>query len=357
MKKDGSHAMFGILFPLLCLILALGAWFVLSRIDTVQNSGNGPEAHGALWVDGTQLRGQDGETVVLRGLSSHGISWYPRFLNGAAMETLKENGANLLRLSMYSETSDGYLEKPEENLNYLYMSIETALVADLYVIVDWHILTDGNPNTHIGEALEFFQEISSHYGNHPGILYEICNEPNGDTSWDDVVSYANLVIPQIRANAPDAIILVGTPNYCTDFSGPLERPLSFSNIMYTMHCYIDTGIYKPCDVSLIDFIVQSQLPVFVSEWGTGLDAVKEGSPAENYGDFQENAQPFLDYMAEHHISWAAWALSNKDESHSVIRSDCNKLSGWTESDLTSFGKLVFDNLGDPEVNTSLFPWC
>ena len=59
--------------------------------------------------------------------------------------------------------------------------------------------------------------------------------------------------------------------------------------------------------------------------------------------YQENAKPFIDYMKEHRISWTAWALGNKEEAHSMIRSSCDKYSGWTSNDLTDFGRLIFSN--------------
>ena len=337
------------LIALACILASAAGLGMIGHKVYADSLGNGVRAHGALWVDGAQLRGSSGEEVVLRGLSSHGIAWYPRYLNGAAMQSLYEAGANLIRLAMYTDPDDGYIKKPERNLDYLYMGIESALSADLYVIVDWHILEDGDPNQYADQAEAFFRQISGHYGDNPALIYEICNEPNGDTEWEDVVRYARRIIPVIRANAPNALILVGTPHYCTDFSGPMEQPLDYPNIMYTMHSYIDTAQEQPCDTYLIESIVAAGLPVFVSEWGTGIDQqqslmemLRHGQ--QEIGDHQQNAQPFLDYLAEHKISWAAWALSNKDEKHSVLRPDCEKLSGWQMEDLSSFGRLVFENL-------------
>ena len=86
------------------------------------------------------------------------------------------------------------LKRLFQSLNYLYMGIESALAADMYVIVDWHILKDSDPNEYAEEAKEFFAEISDHYSGNPAILYEICNEPNGDTDWDDIVEYAEQII-------------------------------------------------------------------------------------------------------------------------------------------------------------------
>ena len=318
---------------------------VLCGCALSRETGNGVEAHGWLQVEGARLTDEHGEPVILRGMSSHGISWFPRYLNGGAMETLKDEGANLMRIAMYTEPPGAYIEEPQRSLDYLYMGIESALARDMYVIVDWHILKDNDPNEFADEAADFFEEISAHYGNCPGILYEICNEPNGDTRWEDIVRYAQRVIPIIRTNAPDAVILTGVPDYCTDFRGPLAEPLTFENIMYTMHRYIDVSSEKPCDPGQLENILDQGLPIFVTEWGVSLGnddpfSAEGERPGEHI--YFENARPFLELMEERGVSWAAWALSNKDEIHSVLRADCEKLSGWTQEDLTGFGKLVFD---------------
>lgn len=329
-------------------LAAMAAGLLGCRIhqENEGSAGSGVSAHGALWVNGPLLTGSKGETVVLRGASSHGIAWYPRYLNGRAMNTMKAYGANVQRLAMYTETAQGYLQEPEQNLNYLYMGMESALAADLYVIVDWHILEDGNPNDHVKEAEVFFEEVSRRYGNNPGILYEICNEPNGDTDWEDIKNYSAQVIPVIRENAPDAVILVGTPGYCTDLTGPIGDPLDFKNIMYTMHRYIDVSEPKPCDNWNLESAVKQKLPVFVSEWGTAVGNQAffyDGEFDSGQKTYQENAQPFLDYMEKHQISWTAWSLSNKNEAHSILKSGCEKYSGWVREDLTDFGRLVFTN--------------
>lgn len=333
------------------LAAGLALWMVTllgcqNQRENKGSGGKGVSAHGALSVNGPTLTGAKGEAVVLRGASSHGIAWYPRYLNGRAMNTMKAYGANVQRLAMYTETDQGYLQDPDQNLNYLYMGMESAMAADLYVIVDWHILEDGNPNDHIKEAISFFDEVSRRYGNNPAILYEICNEPNGDTDWEDIKNYAAQVIPVIRANAPDSVVLVGTPNYCTDFTGPIEAPLNFQNIMYTMHRYIDVSEPKPCENWNLESAVNQRLPVFVSEWGTAVGEqayFANGEFDSAQKTYQENAQPFLDYMEEHQISWTAWSLSNKNEAHSMIKNSCEKYSGWIREDLTAFGRLIFSN--------------
>ena len=273
--------------------------------------------------------------VALRGMSTHGLGWYPRYLNAGAMKTLKQYGANVIRLAMYTETSSGYLEEPR-NLDFVYIGIENAIAENLYVIVDWHILSDGNPLTHMEEAIAFFSEISERYGQTPNILYEICNEPNGDTTWEDITAYAAMVIPAIRKNAPEAAVLVGTPNYSSRLRDAMASPLPFSNLLYSCHKYIDVSPEAEHSQEYwLQKAVETGFPVFVTEWGIN------GSEGENMD--LANARQFVKFLNENQISWCGWALSNAEEIHGTISPDSDKLSGWGWEDLTPGGRLMFSS--------------
>ena len=288
-----------------------------------------------LQVSGGVLVDAKERPVALRGMSTHGLGWYPRYLNAGAMKTLKQYGANVIRLAMYTETSSGYLEEPR-NLDFVYIGIENAIAENLYVIVDWHILSDGNPLTHMEEAIAFFSEISERYGQTPNILYEICNEPNGDTTWEDITAYAAMVIPAIRKNAPEAVVLVGTPNYSSRLRDAMASPLPFSNLLYSCHKYIDVSPEaEDLQAYWLQKAVETGFPVFVTEWGIN------GSEGENMD--LANARQFVKFLNENQISWCGWALSNAEEIHGTISPDSDKLSGWGWEDLTPGGRLMFSS--------------
>lgn len=305
----------------------------------------------ALKVSGGMLTDGNGKPVSLRGMSSHGLGWYPRYINASALQTLKEYGANVIRLALYSETKAGYLEEPY-SLDMLYIGIENAIAEDMYVIVDWHILRDGNPLTHADDAEEFFSEVSRRYANVPNVLYEICNEPNGETGWDDITEYANRIIPVIRENSSDAVILVGTPKYSTQIQEAMKAPLPFDNLMYSCHKYVDVSPdgEKP-SVYWLEKAIEYGFPVFVTEWGItyGEDVPDkledEETLTEQYRNMDmESARSFVEFLNENGISWCGWALSNSVEIHAVIRWNCDKLHGWTAEDLTPGGELMFSAL-------------
>ena len=296
---------------------------------------NGVKAHGNLYVEKANLLDQQGDPVQLQGFSSHGLMWYPEYINYSAMETIRRYGANVMRIAVYTETSSGYVNNGKEVLGILYQSIENVLAADLYAIVDWHVLEDNNPLINQEEAVEFFDLVSMQYANHPGVIYEICNEPNGDTTWADIKSYSEIVIPVIRKNSPSALILVGTPNYSTDIESVYQDPLTYEGVMYSYHQYIDEN--SSSSRSTIEKAQEFKLPLFVSEWGVN-------NRNEDIELSLDKAEEFLLLLDEYSISWVNWSLSNKLEGSAAIQSEVRSLSGWTLDELSRSGRFVFQHL-------------
>ncbi len=68
----------------------------------------------------------------------------------------------------------------------------------MYVIIDWHILSDQTLCNILMMRLISLAKWRR-YKDSNAVLYEICNEPNGNVTWNDNVKpYAETVIPVIR---------------------------------------------------------------------------------------------------------------------------------------------------------------
>lgn len=286
-----------------------------------------PDGSKWLCVAENSLENADGESVQLRGLSTHGINWYPEYINKEAFLTIKESGGNTVRLAMYTDAEGGYLYNPEENIRCIESGISIASELSMYVIVDWHILDDGNPTLHTDEAKDFFNRIAKEQRDNPFVIYEICNEPN-HVSWDDIKAYAEEIIPVIRKYSPDSVIIVGTPDYSFDLIHPLADPLEDGNLLYAYHYY--SGEKRGFED--LKNAVDSGLPVIVSEWGIGKDS--DGVLALEDGD------AFAEYINRNNISWCAWSLCNKDESYSVLKPECTSLGPFDQSDLSKSGEVI-----------------
>ena len=289
--------------------------------------GGGVSENGKLHVEGTQLMNERGEKVVLHGMSSHGLQWFPQFASEQAIKATADYGANLFRCAMY--TAEGGYTENRAVKDTLIKAVDSAVRQDMYVIIDWHILADGNPLSHADEAAEFFAEMSKRYADNPAVIYEICNEPNGGVTWSaDVKPYAERIIPVIRVNT-DAVILVGSPTWSQDLHEAAKDPLSFDNIMYTCHFYAGTHTDW-----LRERIASCGLPVFVSEWGT---SAADGSG----GVFLDEARKWIDFMNERGISWANWSLCDKNETSAALHPGADASDGISADELSESGAFVF----------------
>lgn len=292
--------------------------------------------HGALHVENGKLTDESGNTVQLYGMSTHGIAWFPQYINYDSFRTLRDDwNTNCIRLAMYTAEYGGYCAGGDkEQLKQLVKDgVSYATELGMYVIVDWHILSDCDPNQNKDEAIAFFREMTEAFADNDNVLYEICNEPNGGTSWDSIKSYAEEVIPVIRAQKPDAVILVGTPTWSQEIDKAAASPLDDSNVMYTLHFY--AGTHKDDLRSRLETCVQNGLPVFVSEFGM-CDASGNGA-----NDFDSTTK-WLDLLNKYQISFCCWNLANKDESSSVFKASSTTLSDWTDEDFNESGRWIRD---------------
>lgn len=295
-----------------------------------------------LHVEGTHLCNEENETVQLKGVSTHGIAWYPQYVSYDAFRTLKEDWhANVIRLAMYTGEEGGYCNggNQEELKAIVKNGVEYASQLGMYAIIDWHILSDGNPASHEEEAVSFFQEMSGCFSDYDNVIYEVCNEPNG-TDWETIRSYEEDLIQVIRHNDPDAVILCGTPVWCQDIDQVESDPIAEENILYTVHFY--AGTHKEFLRAKVQQALDHGLPVFISECGI-CQASGDG------GIDYDSAGAWMNLINENQISYVCWNLSNKNETSALLKASCSKVSGWDENDLSETG-IWFRNAIRGEAN-------
>ena len=310
--------------------------------DGIANTGVKMDYYGALSVSDGKLVDSHGKEVQLTGISTHGINWFPEFAAPETIASLRNNfGINVIRLAMYTSDYNGYCVGGSDNqkdlMDTICSAVDAATENDMYVIIDWHTLNDENPNTYKAESIQFFGEMVRKYKGNDNVIYEICNEPNGDTTWSDIKSYAKEVIPVIRNVDSDAVILVGTPEWSSDLESVQDDPLNFKNIMYTYHFY--AASHKDDARAELESALEAGLPVFISEYGL-VSADGNGSV-----DTKE-AKKWYDLIDEYKLSSCIWNLSNKDEGSALINADCQSTLDWKYEDLSEEGKYFFDKLSE-----------
>ena len=306
------------------------------------------EINGKLSVCGVNLCNADGDPVQLRGMSSHGLQFFPDCVNAGSLDALRNDwDADFIRLSMYVQ--EGGLETDPEGFTAKVNGlVDEASELGLYVIVDFHILTPGDPNVNVGLAKTFFEDVSSEHADKDNVIYEIANEPNG-VSWDGILTYAKQVVPVIRKNAPDSVVLVGTRGFSSlgltdgaDETEIIKQPVPFENIMYTFHFYAAShGDDRRAAVAR----AAKSLPLFVSEFGT------QTFTGDGTNDFDSTTE-WLDLLKENKISYGMWSLSDGKESNSAfVQGTCAGDEFEGDEVLTEAGRYlrsrILTGVGDP----------
>ena len=256
-----------------------------------------PSNSGRLQVAGGKLSDREGKPVMLRGVSFNGLITSESFLNEQLFE-------------------------------------ELARANDMYVLIDWHILSDGDPNTYLEDAKAFFAQMAEQYSGYDNVLYEICNEPNG-VDWPAVKGYAEQIIPIIREKAPDSVIIVGNPDWSKDLYSVAADPLAFDNILYTLHFYSATHGQDYRDMT--EKLSQQGLPIFVSEFG--VTAASGGLPRD-----LEGADQWIELLEQENISYCMWAFAKAAEACSTIRFTVPKYNGFVQEDYTDTGLWLLETL-------------
>ncbi|MEU4255936.1 glycoside hydrolase family 5 protein [Streptomyces fradiae] len=312
----------------------------------VPPAGTPAAVNGRLKVCGTKLCNRYGKPVQLRGMSTHGTQWYGRCVTPGSLDALAGDWrADMLRVSTYVQEG-GYETDPRKYTDLVHSLVEQATARGMYVIVDWHMLHPGDPYHNLDRAKTFFTEIAQRHRARTNLLYEIANEPNGVT-WSRVRSYAEELIPVIRAQDPHSPVLVGTRAWSSlgvsegaDESEVVADPVRAANIMYTFHFYA----YSHRDAYLAVLSrAADRLPVFVTEFGT-QNYAGEG------GDDFAMAQRYLDLMAAKKISWVNWNFSDDHRTGAVFKTGTCAAGGpWTgTAPLKPAGVWVRDRIRTPD---------
>jgi endoglucanase len=217
--------------------------------------------------------------------------------------------ADVVRASMYVQEG-GYETDPKGFTDLVNSVVDMATARGLYVIVDWHMLSPGDPYYNLDRAKTFFADVASAHSDKVNVFYEVANEPNG-VGWPLIKSYHEEIIPVIRKRDRDAIVLLGTRGWSSlgisDGSSEqeiIDDPVDAKNVMYTMHFYAASH-----GDAYLDALERAsrKLPIFVTEWGTQ----KYSGDGEN--DFGMS-QRYIHLMRREKISWTSWNFSDDHRS-------------------------------------------
>jgi len=280
-----------------------------------------------LSVQGNKIVDKTGAPVRLRGMSLFWSQWMPQYWNAATVNWLKDDWKmTMIRAAMGVEHG-GYLENSWVEKGRMEAVVDAAIAAGIYVVIDWH---DHNAEQHVEQAKAFFSEMARKYGGYPNVLFELYNEPVHQ-SWSGTIKpYHEQVIPVIRQHTKNIIIL-GTRLWSQEVDEASRDRVNGENLAYTVHFYANT--HRQSLRNKVSAALANGVAVFATEWGT-CDASGDGTL-----DLGET-QAWMNFFAQHHISDANWAVSDKSEACSALRPGASGNGGWSEGQLTDSGRFV-----------------
>jgi len=298
------------------------------------HAANFTSTHGKLKVEGGKIKNTSNQDVVLRGMS---LYWYNgpwgggqpgnQFYNEQVVKDLADNwGASVIRAAI-----------GDKSVSVAKDMMKWAKTAGIYVIIDNHSHTAHNETDAVKN---FFRDVSQEVknNNYTHVIYELYNEPQAGTTWAQIKTFANEVIPVIRANDPDGLIVVGTPAMSSNIGAAKSDPITGTNaknVLYTLHFYAGEGghgLYKDA----LKSAYCADLPVFVTEWGT--------TPASGNGTVSESgSNSWISLLEAAKVSHANWSLSNAGESSAALTG--NSLTGGLTQSGTYVKNLMKLNSG------------
>lgn len=303
------------------------------------------QTNGQLSVVGSQIVNQNGQTVSFAGTS---LFWSNNgwggeaFYNASTISWLKNDwDVTIVRAAMGVEENGGYLSDSSSNKAKVKAVVNAAINEGLYVIIDWH---SHHAENYQAEAIEFFEEMATLYGQYDNVIYEIYNEPL-QVSWDNVIKpYADSVIAAIRAIDSSNLIIVGTPTWSQDVDVAALNPITgYSNIAYTLHFYAAT--HKQSIRNKATTALNNGIALMVTEWGT---VSSSGGGSVDLASTTD----WMDFLCNNKISHCNWALNDKIEGASALISGASPLGNWSASDLTPSGTLVKGIIQDWNMDCS-----
>ena len=348
---------------LLLLGAALSGYMAASAFGCPGSNRKDYSDWGKLKLVENQLSDKDGNPVQLKGWSTYSINPYDveGCLGENQWELMKKYGANIVRLVLYAGDDNSYKNDRDKYNDLVKNSIKELAEKNMYCLIDWQKSDptasdyNFNPNDYLNDAKDFFNDISkfcfeNEYNN---VLYEICGEPT--CGWSKIKTYAESVLPAITANQPDAIVVVGTDQWCQKIVEPVSNPLSSKwkkNVVYSFN-------YDACNhYSLLgDFrYAQKLIPVFVSEWtamkfnGDGPFCADNSDLLMAYCDKQQSAPQV--------VSWCIGNWGKKDKATSFFVGSCAEGSESQDLDQNGYKKYgeyvlsLMEYCKDPEPDTT-----
>lgn len=296
-----------------------------------------------LHVYGNRIVDSDGKEVWLQGLCVDSLEWKPtgdRVVHsiGVAIDEWK---SNCIRLPVKETLWFGKLDTQNDGGAAYRQLVDSCVNATVgkgaWLVIDLH-----NFRALKAEHMEFWKDIATRYKNHPGVIFELFNEPYGIT-WDvwrnggtvtdkpkqkegvaqetteGMTSFEAVgtqqAIDTIRQLGARNIIIAGALDFSYDLSGILKGyelvDTSGNGIVYSSHVY---PWKRDWQGKFLD--VAAKHPIFIGEVGCPdkWDSYKYIPQSQRFEPLGPGCTWPVDMIAviqKHRLNWTAFAFHPK----------------------------------------------
>jgi endoglucanase len=265
-----------------------------------------------LHVEGKWIKDDAGNNVVLRGVSLTDIRVADQLRPGESARSIIDrvtddtNGwyAKVIRLPIAPDGVEGvagWNQDPDYYFNnHLKPAVDHCVAKGLYVIIDFHYVSDYNSSAIDQSVRNFWSYVAPRFADVPNVIFEPFNEPIRPLSWSAWKSVVQPWVDIIHAAAPNNLILVGAPQWSQLTAGAINDPIGpLDKVAYVCHIY---PIHSEVNWDFYFGETSNHRPVVLTEWGyqSPGDSVVQGRTT-GYG------QLFKSYVeARENMGWVAW---------------------------------------------------
>jgi endoglucanase len=298
---------------------------------------NAVDQYGRLQVYGSHVCAQDGEQISLIGMSFFWSNWSAQYYNATTVDYLvDEFKVSVIRAAHGVPHDQG----EQGNWASIEAVVDAAINRGIYVIIDWH--TEGDAWPHHAKAVAFFTHMAQKYGNSPNVIWELWNEPTGQ-SVSSIRDWCQNLAGVIRRYDPDNLIICGSGTWS---QYPNSYTISDPNVAYTFHGYFDDPAnganHRQQFYKNVDAAMNQGSAVFVTEFGA------------NYGSTSGSSE-IMDACLERKISMCAWSVNDKVEPWSIFTSGISGLTAIGNFYKNRMSTWPYPGSGTPTCNAVVLP--
>ncbi len=302
------------------------------------------EAHRERWplelhVAGNRLQDTKGREVWLQGVNAGGLETLPhdRQVIKSVVVAVDEWRANCVRVPVKDAFwyGDSAYQK-DGGIGYREIIDQIITLASnrgAYVAIDLHRFRAPR-----AEHAGFWKDFAARYANHPGVLFDVFNEPHG-ISWE-VWKNGGFVGPEgrvdesaflseeekrrnagfesvgmqglvdaVRSTGARNVVIAGGLFWCNDLSG-ITRGYALEDrggcgIMYSWHTY---NWHKGWEERVL--ATAAKHPIFLGEVGADIHKM-DFIPADAQEDPHTWVPDMLGFVQQHRLNWTGWCLHPK----------------------------------------------